>query len=126
MHSRPQAGPCGGWWWLAGLARWRRILSRILNGTWFCIKGSAMRLRRIVLPLMLILLLIALWRILINDCSYVGGMGSSSTICDCSGIEWVLYDRTASDGPRKTICIGIVRSTRCYQYIDGPTVECET
>ena len=51
-------------------------------------------------------------------------MGAAAINCDCVGYEWLLYDRTASDGPRKTICIGIVRGTECYQYIGGPTKEC--
>ena len=60
----------------------------------------------------------------INDCSFGGGMGAPVTTCDCAGYEWLLYDRTPSDGPRKTVCIGIIRATECYQYIGGPPQEC--
>ena len=33
--------------------------------------------------------------------------------------------RRPADGPRRTLCIGIARSKECYQYIGGPTVECD-
>lgn len=62
--------------------------------------------------------------LLIHECSFGGGMGAAAKSCDCVGLEWLLYDRTAADGPRKTICIGIVRATECFQYIGGPTEEC--
>lgn len=62
--------------------------------------------------------------LLIHECSFGGGMGAAAKSCDCVGLEWLLYDRTAADGPRVTICIGIVRATECFQYIGGPTEEC--
>jgi hypothetical protein len=74
--------------------------------------------------LLIILIPIVLGLLLIHECSFAGGMGAAAKNCDCAGYEGLLYDRTASDGPRKTICIGIVRSTECYQYLGGPTEEC--
>ena len=62
--------------------------------------------------------------LLIHECAYGGGMGARYKACDCRGSEWVLYDQTPADGPRKTICLGIVRSTTCHSFIGGPQIEC--
>lgn|SRR5574341_229436 len=60
----------------------------------------------------------------IHECAYGGGMGARYQACDCRGIEWRLYDQTPADGPRKTMCLGRVRSTACYRFIGGPQIEC--
>ncbi len=83
-----------------------------------------MRSKKIVILILTIVVFIAVGLLLINECAYGGGMGASYRRCDCLGTEWELYDQTAADGPRKTVCIGIVQSTQCYQYIDGPRIEC--
>jgi hypothetical protein len=62
--------------------------------------------------------------LLIHECAYGGGMGARYKACDCGGVEWLLYDQTPADGPRKTICLGRVRSTACYRFIGGPQMEC--
>ncbi len=62
--------------------------------------------------------------LLIHECAYGGGMGARYQACDCRGVEWVLYDQTPADGPRKTMCLGIVRSTMCHRFIGGPQIEC--
>jgi len=49
------------------------------------------------------------------------GRGDSYTDCDCLGYEWELIDPA-----RRTVCIGIVRSITCYQFIGGPVVDCES
>ncbi len=80
--------------------------------------------KKIVMLLLTALVLIVVGLLFINECAYGGGMGASYRGCDCFGIEWELYDQTAADGPRKTVCIGIVQSTKCYRYIGGPRVAC--
>lgn len=80
--------------------------------------------KKIVLLLLTVLVLIAVGWLLINECAYGGGMGAAYRQCDCLGMEWELYDRTAADGPRKTVCLGIVQSTQCYQSMGGPRVAC--
>jgi hypothetical protein len=62
--------------------------------------------------------------LLIHECAYGGGMGAKYTACDCRGIEWVLYDQTPADGPRKTMCLGMVRSSTCYRSMGGPQIPC--
>lgn len=52
-------------------------------------------------------------------------MGAAYKSCNCAGYEWLLYDQTPSDGQRKSLCLGIVLSTECYQFIGGPIKECE-
>jgi hypothetical protein len=84
-----------------------------------------MRAKKIILPLVVVLLLIALGLLFVNECFYWAGMGAAYKSCDCLGSEQELYDQTAADGPRKTVCIGLVRSTQCYQYMDGPGIECK-
>jgi hypothetical protein len=83
-----------------------------------------MRLKTIAMLLLTVLFLLVLGFLFSRECYYGGGMGAAYKTCGCLGIEWELYDQTAADGPRKTICIGIARSTECYQYMGGPRVEC--
>jgi len=61
---------------------------------------------------------------LVRECAYGGGMGAAYKTCECLGIEWELYDSRPADGPRKTICIGIVQSRTCYRFDGGPAIEC--
>lgn len=61
---------------------------------------------------------------LVHECSYGGGMGASYRQCKCRGVEWVLYDHTPADGPRRSLCIGLVTSRRCFRYIGGPEIDC--
>jgi hypothetical protein len=80
--------------------------------------------RKVLLLLVLALVLAVAADGLVNECHFIGGMGSSEKTCDCLGAEVLLYDRKEADGPRKTVCLGIVRSVECYQYRDGPRVPC--
>jgi hypothetical protein len=84
-----------------------------------------MRSNNIAWLLTLFIVLLGLGLVLINECAYGGAMGSVYRSCDCAGYEWELYDRTEADGPRKTICIGVIQSTECYQYLNGPVEECD-
>ncbi len=74
------------------------------------------------------LLALVLWVgagfLLVRECAYGGGMGAAYKTCQCLGIEWELYDSRPADGPRKTICLGIVQSTTCYRFDGGPVIEC--
>jgi len=74
------------------------------------------------------LLVVALYAVagflLVRECTYGGGMGAAYKTCECLGIEWELYDSRPADGPRKTICIGIIQSTTCYRLEGGPVIEC--
>jgi hypothetical protein len=60
-----------------------------------------------------------------NECAYGGGMGAAYKDCDCWGSEVQLLDQTQADGPRKTICIGVITKTTCYEYMGGPERPCE-
>ena len=62
--------------------------------------------------------------LLVRTCAYGGGMGAAYKTCQCAGYEWELYDRTAADGPRKTLCIGWIASRQCYQFMAGPAIPC--
>jgi hypothetical protein len=70
------------------------------------------------------LLLVVAWAMLVHVCAHGAGMGAAYRTCDCAGFEWELYDRTPADGPRKTLCLGIVRSTTCYTNMGGLEVDC--
>jgi hypothetical protein len=60
----------------------------------------------------------------IRICADGGAMAARYRTCECRGLEWTLYDRTAADGPRRTICFGWVRSWTCYAFRTGPPVVC--
>lgn len=83
-----------------------------------------MRSRNVFVPLLIVLFLLVLGFLFTGECSYGGGMAAAYKSCECLGFEWELYNQTAADGPRKTICTGIVQSTECYQYIGGSKVDC--
>ncbi len=57
-------------------------------------------------------------------CYFGGGMPGRYTQCRCLGIEWQLYDQTAADGQRKTLCFGVVTSRKCFQSPGGPEIPC--
>jgi hypothetical protein len=62
----------------------------------------------------------------IRICADGGAMASRYRSCECRGFEWVLYDRTPADGPRRTLCLGLVRSRTCHQFMNGPVVPCSS
>jgi hypothetical protein len=51
-------------------------------------------------------------------------MAARYQTCECLGLEWQQYDRTAADGPRRTICVGLVASATCYRSRGGDVVPC--
>ena len=83
-----------------------------------------MRSRAGILLLAAALLLGILAWLLIQECAFGGGMGGRYRACTCRGVEWVVYDSTAGDGPRRTICFGFVTARTCYRYQHGPEEEC--
>ena len=60
-----------------------------------------------------------------NVCAYGGGMAARYKDCECMGYEHQLFDQTPADGPRKTVCIGIITETTCYEFLGGPEKACE-
>lgn len=62
--------------------------------------------------------------LLIHECAYGGGMGARDRTCECLGVEWQLYDRRPADGPRRSLCLGIVASRSCYRMTGGPVIQC--
>jgi hypothetical protein len=63
--------------------------------------------------------------VLVNRCADGGAMGARYRTCECRGIEWVQYDRTAADGPRRTLCLGVTSSTTCYRSRGGDLTSCQ-
>ncbi len=59
-----------------------------------------------------------------NECAYGGAMAGEYKDCECMGYEYQLFDQTPADGPRKTICIGLITETTCYEFRDGPVKTC--
>jgi hypothetical protein len=57
-------------------------------------------------------------------CADGGGMAARYRACSCLGYEWLLYDQTAADGPRRSLCLGLVGRRTCYQFQGGPEVPC--
>jgi len=82
--------------------------------------------KKFIIPLVVILILVSLGVVLINECAFGGGMAAAYKSCECLGKEWELYDQTAADGPRKTLCLGIIQSTSCFGYLEGPEVDCKS
>ena len=68
----------------------------------------------------------AAWLALHHECAYGGGMPGWYRDCTCRGIERLDIDQTAADGPRRTVCIGVVTGRTCYGHRGGPTVACSS
>jgi hypothetical protein len=51
-------------------------------------------------------------------------MGGAYRACTCRGVEWTLSDRRAADGPRHTLCLGIVTGRTCLRSRGGPADAC--
>jgi len=62
--------------------------------------------------------------LLIDECASGGAMAGEYKDCECMGYELLLYDQTEADGPRKTICVGLVTEMTCYGFRDGPEKPC--
>lgn len=60
----------------------------------------------------------------IRICADGGAMAGAYRTCECRGLEWQLYDQTAADGPRRTLCLGWVQSWTCHEFRTGPVVAC--
>lgn len=67
---------------------------------------------------------LAAYVLLYHECADGGAMASVYRTCTCNGIERVLLDQTAADGPRRSVCLGWVTSRSCYRYREGPEIEC--
>ena len=68
--------------------------------------------------------MVAAFWLLCQECAFGGGMAGWYQDCTCRGVEWVVSDQTAADGPRRTRCVGIVTARTCYRYRGGPEVAC--
>lgn len=71
-----------------------------------------------------VLMLVVAGLVLVNTCTEGGAMAATYRTCQCRGIEWKVYDRSAVDGPEHSICFGIVESRTCYLFIGGPEITC--
>jgi hypothetical protein len=65
------------------------------------------------------------WVFFYHECAAGGSMGGWYKDCSCRGIERVDYDRTAADGPLRSVCYGLVTRRTCYRSRGGPEVPCE-
>jgi hypothetical protein len=81
-------------------------------------------MHRLVMVLLAAVILAGLGFLFLGVCADGGAMASAYRTCECRGVEWEMYDRTAADGPRRTLCIGLRRSTTCYRSRGGPEVPC--
>lgn len=80
--------------------------------------------RRARLMVILVAFLVSGGFVFVRVCADGGAMASAYRTCECRGLEWQLYDRTAADGPRRTLCIGYLQSRTCHQFRTGPIVPC--
>jgi len=74
--------------------------------------------------LLALIVIVAAGYALVNRCADGSAMGGRYRTCACRGIEWVQEDRTAADGPRRTLCLGLIAATTCYRSRGGEVVTC--
>ena len=81
--------------------------------------------RFLMLTCGLLLVPVVAWLLFYHECAAGGAMGGWYKDCSCRGIEYVDYDHTAADGPRRTVCLGRVVERRCYRDRGGAVMACE-
>jgi hypothetical protein len=81
---------------------------------------------RVSLAAMTGLLLVVAALLFRRECAFGGGMPGWYRDCTCRGLERVDYDHTPADGPRRTVCFGLVTARTCYRYQGGPVVPCDS
>ena len=97
------------------------LTGRKREGSLSMTAGVTRRFRAVVI---VALLTFGLGLATIRVCADGGAMAAAYRTCECRGLEWQLYDRTAADGPRRTLCLGWVRSWTCHAFRTGPLVAC--
>lgn len=60
----------------------------------------------------------------LHECASGGAMGGAYRRCTCRGVEWLIEDATAADGPRRTACFGLISQRTCYRMREGPEIPC--
>ena len=81
-------------------------------------------MRHLRTAVVIVLGVVALGLGMIRICADGGAMAGAYRTCECRGLEWQLYDRTPADGPRRTLCLGLIKSRTCYQFRSGPVLAC--
>ena len=84
-----------------------------------------MKASQVVRVVVAVVAVIAMALVFGRECAYGGGMAGWYRSCECNGLESLDYDRTAADGPRRTVCLGVVTKRKCHRYPGGPEVACE-
>ena len=78
----------------------------------------------VVIFLLLVGAIILASLFMVNTCSLKTGWAVGvQRSCECSGIEWTLYNQLPVDGDMKTACIGVIKSSECYEYKNYEKVE---
>lgn len=72
----------------------------------------------------MVVLVIAARLLLYRECASGGAMAGAYRTCTCKGVERVVLDQTAADGPRQTMCLGWVIARKCFRFRGGPEVPC--
>jgi len=61
----------------------------------------------------------------IHPCDHLTGWGrGTQTTCECTGIKWLYENKLPVDGDNKSVCIGTVKSTQCFQYQGSEKIDC--
>src|SRR5262245_52873993 len=87
-------------------------------------RRTAASSRAVITLSVLALLMVATYWLLYHECADGGAMASTYRTCTCMGVERVVLDQTAADGPHRSVCLGWVTSRTCYQHREGPQIEC--
>jgi len=78
----------------------------------------------VVMFLLVVAAIILAGLLLVHTCSLGTGWGVGvQKSCECSGVEWTLYNQLPVDGDMRTVCIGVIKSAECYEYKNNEKVE---
>lgn len=80
--------------------------------------------RRLAAGLGVLLVVVVSWVFFYHECAAGGAMGGWYKECSCRGFERVDFDHTASDGPLRTVCFGLVATRTCYLDRGGQEIPC--
>lgn len=81
-------------------------------------------MRRLATGVAAVVLLLGVGVVVVNECESGGAMAGRHQTCNCKGVEWLVSDQTAADGPRRSVCIGWVASHTCFQNRGGGQIPC--
>jgi|YNPMSStandDraft_2_1061718.scaffolds.fasta_scaffold02347_2 hypothetical protein len=75
-------------------------------------------MKKVIITFLLVLaVLVLISLLLVSTCTLKTGWSVGvQRSCECIGVEWTLYDQIHVDGVTMSVCIGFIKSKKCYEF----------